>query len=575
MDSCISPCFNPFGWRSAQLQDCGLRGRVNHPSDFLPCFLAWVGWWGSSASIKTVYFAVHGNDGTIKLTEQRLALPARNRLEFRNSAHGNSAFFKMKRTAMDGNYNKKPGSRHFGLLGICGSGMRSLAEILLDRGDRVSATDRLLEDSRLLHLEQQRWNSRAISLASEQTGLPDLRELDRVVTSAALPADDERLIAAAGSGVSVQYLSEALAELFSEHQQICVAGTHGKSTTTGMLWWLLNAAGCRPGGFIGGELQEHSRSGFWGTGDMAVLESCEYRQSFLAFSPALTVLTGIDRDHFDCFPRADQEHNAFGKFASKLPHRGTLLVNGDCARALRLAGQQAISVVTYGSEPSHDWTLSPIRQAAQRAEFRVRHHGTDCGVFQIRHPGHHNMKNALAAIAAAAELGIRMSQMRESLAAFPGIRRRFEHRGQWRGMELIDDYAHHPGAIRATLETARSIYSGRRIIVAVEPHQISRTEQLFSEFARSLQLADECLILPVLPARENATAAVCCRVSGNLVREINLSGGRAFLLANLDQVTGRIDHAGRQGDVVITMGAGRTNQIHDEFNRRFQRDFAA
>jgi len=180
----------------------------------------------------------------------------------------------------------------------------------------------------------------------------------------------------------------------------------------------------------------------------------------------------------------------------------------------------------------------------------------------------------IAFVAAMAE-GLPPEKIAQHIGSFSGIRRRFEHRGTWRGVDLVDDYAHHPSAISATLRTARSCFPGRRLIAIFEPHQVSRTARLFSEFTQALTLFDECLVLPVLPARENASSAECCRISGRLVRRISEAGGRAFLMANLDQVPGRLDHAARPGDVVITMGAGRTNQIHDEINRRLQRNSAA
>jgi UDP-N-acetylmuramate--alanine ligase len=194
---------------------------------------------------------------------------------------------------------------------------------------------------------------------------------------------------------------------------------------------------------------------------------------------------------------------------------------------------------------------------------------------QLQVPGLHNRQNAVAAIAAAVATGVSVDTAIHGIAAFSGIHRRFEHRGQLFGIDWIDDYAHHPTAIRSTLETARSVFQNRRLIAVFEPHQLSRVSALFEDFRSALSLADECLILPVLPAREMSSIAHCSRVSGTLVRSISESGGRAFLMTNLDHVLGRLDHSGRPGDVVITMGAGRTYQIHDEIHRRLQRNSAA
>ncbi|MCA9012652.1 MAG: hypothetical protein KDB01_23030, partial [Planctomycetaceae bacterium] len=201
--------------------------------------------------------------------------------------------------------------------------------------------------------------------------------------------------------------------------------------------------------------------------------------------------------------------------------------------------------------------------------------GADVGIVNLQVPGLHNRLNAVAAIAAAVSQGASVEASIRGVENFPGIRRRFEHRGNFSGIDWIDDYAHHPTAIRATLTTVRNMFPQRRLIAIFEPHQISRVSALFDEFRSALSVADECLILPVLPARETASRAQCNRVSGRLVRSISESGGRAFLMTNLDQVLGRLDHSGRPGDVVITMGAGRTHQIHDEIHRRLQRNSAA
>ncbi|MFN9720824.1 MAG: glutamate ligase domain-containing protein, partial [Planctomycetota bacterium] len=194
---------------------------------------------------------------------------------------------------------------------------------------------------------------------------------------------------------------------------------------------------------------------------------------------------------------------------------------------------------------------------------------------KIALPGEHNRRNWLAALVGAVTCGVDLETAVAAASSFQGMRRRFEYRGYWNQTHWIDDYAHHPTAIRETLKTTRATFPTSRVIAIVEPHQISRTEHLFSDYVESLTSADEVLLLPVLPARENASLADCLRLSARLVRKISESGGRAMLAANLDQVLGRLDHAVRPEDVVITMGAGRTHTIHDEIHRRLQRNSAA
>ena len=353
-----------------------------------------------------------------------------------------------------------------------------------------------------------------------------------------------------------------------------------------MIWWILNQAGLAPASFIGGEFCGLGKAGCFGTGASAVVESCEYREAFLALCPQTLVLTGVEPDHFDCFETHMQADQTFRKFVGKLTSDGTLVVNTANSRAMEVAGAARGRVVTYGTSKTCDWRVSGLTSLAGKLSndgrlwsyqqtFELTGPGASPCQVSIQVPGAHNVENALAAIVAATVEGIPAKQAALHIASFPGMRRRFEYRGNWRGIDLIDDYAHHPTAIRATLRAARDVFPGRRLIAVFEPHQVSRTENLFQEFKRALEVADECLILPVLPARETASQATCCRLSGQMVRGISEAGGRAFLMANLDHVLGRLDHAARPGDVVITMGAGRTNQIHDEIHRRLQRDSAA
>ena len=494
--------------------------------------------------------------------------------------------------------------QHYLLLGICGAGMRALCEILLDAGHFVTGTDSQLQNGGQVFAERSTWQTDRIKILPWNEYSDVLRRVPvvvpensqqarswqpvtAIVASNAVPDQDDRIAAARVAKVPMFRLTQALSQLLFQHRQLCIAGTHGKTTTSAMLWAVLSSQSLAHAAFVGGQLTEQRRSGFWTASshpssqaaEWAVVESCEYRDAFSHLSPSGIVLTGIERDHFDYFPNASSEDQVFQKFANQLPSGGFLAVNAACDRAmqiaLRLKNSGNCQVITYGFDPQAEWTARQIQQAGSDTSFLACRNGGIVGKIHLRIPGLHNVQNSLATIAVASHLGVPFADIASHLACFKGVRRRFENRGQWRGIELIDDYAHHPTAIHATLSAARVAFGKRRIIAVFEPHQISRVEQLFEEFGDALRLADECLVLPVLPARELSTRALCCQTSGRLVRSINLAGGRAFLLADLDQVIGKIDHAGRPGDVVITMGAGRTNQIHDEFNRRLQRDSVA
>ena len=471
------------------------------------------------------------------------------------------------------------------LVGIGGSGMRSFAEMLADAGNHVIGMDGSSPGS-----FRNRLNARGKVDVIPWNQSPDWRlwPAVRVVYSLAVSPLNPVLADARRNGVSVQTLPQALGGFLRPMQQICVAGTHGKTTTAGMIWWILHQAGQHPAGFVGGELCGDPTAATLGHGRISVVESCEYRESFLELNPQTVVLTGIEPDHFDYFQDDRAADLAYIRFAEKSPADGVVIVCSDSPRAINVARSSQRPVVSYSLHGQSDWHVSlpsessrgkntsgQVTSTVWKQRFELRSGGRTVAEVRLPIPGLHNVSNAVAAIIAAQMQGVPFERAADLISTFPGIRRRFEHRGTWNGIDLIDDYAHHPTAIAATLNTARATFPRRRILAVFEPHQISRTERLFGDFADALSLADECMVLPVLPARECASAASCCRLAGRLVRRITQSGGRAFLLANLDQVQGRLDHSGRPGDVVVTMGAGRTHLIHDELHRRLLRDSAA
>lgn len=493
------------------------------------------------------------------------------------------------------------------LVGVCGAGMHSLCSLLLSNPHiRVVGTDS--DDDSLMRL-QRKFGERFVAIPWSATIRPGaISTIQQAAHSLAISPSSPPLAALASHGITSQPLPEALRSLLGHQRQICIAGTHGKSTTTAMISWILRQSGKPAPTFLGAEWQGNEAvisncvCDDIAASELAVIESCEYRNTFLSYSPSVAVVTSVESDHFDWFMSESEQTAAFQKFVHRIPSNGCLVINGDSpvAKAISTSGSCRVVEFTSGDSDSLSdkvnskagnhgahWYVTDVQQpeildveatTAIQTPFRqgfILRHGQESLPVTLGQPGVHNCENATAAILATMAVGIIPQQAAECLRSFPGIRRRFEYRGNWRGIHWIDDYAHHPGAIRATLETARQVFRGHRLIAVFEPHQLSRTAALFSEFCDALSLADEALVLPVLPARENATTAICLKTSGQLVRQINHDRIRAFLMTNLDQVQGRLDHSARPGDVVITMGAGRTHQIHDENYRRLQRDFAA
>jgi UDP-N-acetylmuramate--alanine ligase len=472
------------------------------------------------------------------------------------------------------------------LLGICGAGMQSFAQHLHAIGIPVIGADR--DHDALQQLT--RTSNLPINLldwSAVQRGLTP--PVSTVVHSVAVPSDGPELTTLRRRGLSILSLPQAIALQFARIPQLCIAGTHGKSTTTGMLWWILHHSGRSTARYIGAEFQpsdapraheipgaQSANPGF----TSAVLEACEYRDSFLTLQPSLCVLTGIESDHFDWFTTPTAAAASFENFLARVRSGGAFIHSADCAVSRQLAARYSTGPTISWSTGAQvaDWQLDvhPTRPGSLTASGQLLpvHRGSPIDL-RLRIPGDHNLRNATAAVLAATQQGIDPQDAARLLTSFPGIRRRFEHRGTWRGADLIDDYAHHPTAVSVTLQTVRQVYPGRRVLAVFEPHQISRTQRLLSDFAAALAIADDVIVVPVLAARESASAADRTELSRELVRQICNAGGRAKLVGDLDHVPGKLDDAVHSGDLLITMGAGRTNLIHDEIHRTIQRDSAA
>jgi UDP-N-acetylmuramate--alanine ligase len=355
------------------------------------------------------------------------------------------------------------------LLGICGAGMRAFAEMLLDAGQTVIGTDTDRDGlSRLQFLKNPH-----CSLIPWPTELnADKYSCSTIVHSLAVPANSPLLIQARQLNLKVSPLPVAMGEFLKNSRQICVAGTHGKTTTTGMIWWILQQAGLKPAGYIGGEFLDTHRSGAFGAGQTSVIESCEYRQSFLQLNPQTAVLTGIEPDHFDCFDVDQAADSAFQSFIERIPTDGTLIVNSDNSRSLDVARKAGCSVFSFGRNTAADWMIRNLamdssRTTAQNSGLRSQLRCLKSSIvanpllkIRLRVPGLHNVENATAAFVAAMAEGLPPEEISRHLGSFSGIRRRFEYRGTWRGVDLVDDYAHHPSAINGHSSDGQKLFSG-------------------------------------------------------------------------------------------------------------------
>lgn len=458
---------------------------------------------------------------------------------------------------------REPRSAH--LVGICGSGMKALAELLTGLGWQVSGSDLQTPGVAIQALQ-----ARGLRIHHGHHAQFVPPNTDVVVHSPAVSAANPELRHAARLQIPRLTYSEMLGQLMRERTGVCIAGTHGKSTTTAMVASVLRDAGMSPSAAIGAELRTTGQSGWAGESDLFVVESCEYRRSFLDLQPKFAAILGIETDHFDCYASLDQTVDAFREFAACVAADGVLLVRGDCVSSLAAARMAKARVATFSELPGSDWRAADWRDTPDGGRFRIFHRGDFFAEITLSIPGRHHQMNALAAAALCHHAGASAAQIRDGLLQFSGIKRRFEPVGSWRGITMVDDYAHHPTAVAATLSTARRRFGKRRIWCAFQPHQVSRTEALMGDFAGSFVDADRVLIAPVFAARESDNAS-SVHASHELARRICAQDTAARFCSSLDRIVATLDDEARPGDVLLTLGAGDIDRVHHEFTGRLQR----
>lgn len=455
---------------------------------------------------------------------------------------------------------ESPLSAH--LVGISGSGMRGLAELLCGLGWTVSGSDLNPLPGCLQH-----WLYDGLTFHQGHAADHVPPSADVVVYSPAIPASNPERQAAQQRGISELSYTQMLGALMQGRRGVCIAGTHGKSTTTALTATILTDAGLHPSAIFGAERCDHGRSAWGGRGDLFVVESCEFQRSFLEFSPQFAAILNVEPDHFDCFADPREMVAAFAEFAAQVRPDGLLLTRAEDAMAREAAQASKAPIVTFGWTMDADWWAGDVRRTASGSRFRIFRRGQYVTELMLPLIGKHNILNALAAAALCYEIGVPAAAIRNSVAEFPGIHRRFEEIGSWRGVTLMDDYAHHPTAVAATLDAIREKFGRRRLCVAFQPHQISRTTALMDDFSHCFSAADQVWITPVFAARETVNSEPTA-VSEELVRRLKRHGIAAEFSPSLDQLVTVLEDGLRPGDVFLTMGAGDIDQVHHAFTRR-------
>ena len=445
---------------------------------------------------------------------------------------------------------------HVHFIGIGGISMSGLAEILMKEVFTVSGSDNK-ESSLTDHLTDK---GAVIFYGQKASNIID--GINVVVYTAAIHEDNEEFMEAKRQGLPMLSRAELLGQLMTNYDTpIAVSGTHGKTTTTSMLSHIFLAGDMDPTISVGGILKAIHGNIRVGSSGLFVTEACEYTNSFLHFFPKISVILNIDADHLDFFKDLDDIRHSFRLFAELLPEDGTLVINGDIENLSYITDGLACRVVTFGREASLDYSASDIQYDEQgNASFDLIRHGIPSGHVTLSVGGEHNVYNALSAIAVADLLGVSAETIQEGLLSFHGTDRRFEYKGEFNGITVIDDYAHHPTEIEATLKSAAH-YPHRELWCIFQPHTYTRTKALFDEFAQALSHTDHLILADIYAARETDTLGIS---SEQLAREAASYGCDAIYLPSFDEIEKYVRDHCQSGDLLITMGAGDVVNIGED-----------
>lgn len=441
------------------------------------------------------------------------------------------------------------------MVGIGGAGMSGIAEVLLNLGYTVTGSD--MGDSATVRRLREIGATVHIGHASDNVGTVQV-----LVKSTAITDANPEVQSARERGIPIIPRAEMLAELMRLRQGIAIAGTHGKTTTTSLAAAIFDVANTDPTVIIGGRLNAYGANARLGAGTYLIAEADESDGSFLCLFPIITVVTNIDVDHLDYYGTPEAIDAAFVQFMNKVPFYGRNIVCGDDAGVRRLLPQVKRPVLTYGFGADNGLRAVNAVYGA-RSCFEVLLHGQSLGTMEVGQPGHHNVLNALAAVGAALEAGVSAEDCRAGLAAFNGVGRRFEIKGEKNGVLVVDDYAHHPAEIAATLATAKQVFPDRRVVVAFQPHRFTRTQALFGDFCKVFDKVDLLFLTEIYAASENPIPGVSGQSLAQGVRQVSSVDVR--YCQDLDTLARDVRAELKPGDVLFTLGAGTITRVGPRF----------
>jgi len=449
-------------------------------------------------------------------------------------------------------------TRHIHMVGIGGIGMSGIAEILLIRGYQVSGSDSNVSET----TERLKELGATIYPGHDASNVEDA---DVVVYTSAVKAEDNvETREAMSRQIPVIKRSEMLAELMRMKFGIGIAGTHGKTTTTTMAGHVVQDGSYDPTIIVGGRVHSFDKTNaVVGKGDIIIVEADEYDRTFLRLSPSMAVITNIEAEHLDIYEDLEDLKQAFIEFANKVPFYGAVIVCLDDSNIRSILPEIDRRTISYGFTPQAQLRAINIEQSAFQSTFTVLFENNVLGEITIKSPGEHNIKNALGAIGVGLELGMKFEDISSGLDRFQGVFRRFQPKLDTEKLIVIDDYAHHPTEVKASIEGARNGWNDRRLVAVFQPHLYSRTQQMYKEFGLSFFDAEVLLVTDVYPSREKPIEGVTGKLISDTAKEY---GHRdVHYLKDKTELPGKLKEIVKDGDIVITMGAGDIYKYGEQF----------
>jgi len=446
-------------------------------------------------------------------------------------------------------------------VGIGGIGMSGIAELLFNLGFQVSGSDMNKNDN-VKRLKKLGIN---VKIGHDPNNLADP---DLLVYSSAVPLENPEIIKARQKGIPIIRRAEMLGELINlKETSIAVAGTHGKTTTSSMIGTILSHAKIDPTLVVGGLVQNLNTNSKLGSGKIIVVEADEYDRSFLAMRPTIGIVTNVELEHTDCYENLDDLKNAFTQFCQSVPFYGEIIVCVDSPAIQEILPNIERPMTTYGRSRDAAYRAENLRFHENSSTYTVFRAEDSLGEIQLNVPGEHNVMNSLAAVVLGLEMGLSFKQIQSGIATYQGVRRRFDIKGIYQSVMIVDDYAHHPTEVQATLKAAKSGWD-RRIIAVFQPHLFSRTQEFFREFASALRISDLVIITDIYPAREKPIPGINAKLIFNEYN--NKSKTNCYYVPDLDDLESTLDDIIQPNDMVITMGAGNIWRYSESYAKHLE-----